>query len=183
MRIKAILLDLGDTIMVEESQVKDETETTLEADLVHGMDKVLKELKSRGYQLALVADTKTGTYRNVLRQHGLYHLFDAFAVSHEVGAEKPDSRIFVAALDRLGIQPEDYGRVLMVGNNLQRDIRGANAVGLMAVWFHWNDRFPINPADYLEKPKFTIHSAEELLKLIDSLEKMEGKAKGASHEI
>jgi FMN phosphatase YigB (HAD superfamily) len=178
MRIKGILFDLGDTIMVEESEVKDKSSTTLKADLVHGIDKVLAELKARGYSLALVADTKKGTYRNVLRQHKLYDLFDAFAISDEIGVEKPDPRIFTLALNALGMSPEDYGYVLMIGNNLQRDIRGANLVGLISVWFHWNDRYPINPTEPLEEPAFVIHNAEELLSLVDFVERRGIRDKG-----
>ena len=170
MRIKAIFFDLGDTIMVEDSEVKDSTGTTLAADLIPGMELVLRALKARSFPLGLVADTRRGTYQNVLRQHGLYDLFDVFAVSDELGVEKPDPKIFVAALNALGVQAGDYGRVLMVGNNLRRDVRGANALGLVSIWFHWNDRYPTRPADALEEPAFVVRSAEELLKRVELIE-------------
>ncbi len=172
LRIKAIFFDLGDAVMVETSEVKDESGTTLSADLIPGVEPVLRELKARGFSLGLVADTRRGTYQNVLRQHNLYNLFDVFAISDELGVEKPDRKIFVFALDALGIQPEEYGRVLMVGNNLRRDVRGANALGLVSIWFHWNDRYATQPADAMEKPAYVIHSAEELLKCIESIEQM-----------
>ena len=170
MKIKAIFFDLGDTIMVEASEVKDEAGTTLTADLIPGIERVLRELKARGFALGLVADTRRGTYQNVLRQHGLYDLFDVFAISDELGVEKPDPRIFSAALDALGIRPGDYGKVLMVGNNLRRDVRGANALGLVSIWFHWNDRYPIQPADAMEEPAFVARSAEELLQCVELIE-------------
>ncbi len=171
MRIKAIFFDLGDAIMVETSEAKDETGTTLSADLIPGIEPVLRELKARGFPLGLVADTRRGTYRNVLRQHGLYDLFDVFAISDELGVEKPDARIFRAALNALGIEPEDYDKVVMVGNNLRRDVRGANALGLVSIWFHWNDRYPTQPADAMEEPAYVVHSAEELLECIDAIER------------
>ena len=34
--LSALLFDLGDTIMIEESEVKDAEETTLQADLIPG---------------------------------------------------------------------------------------------------------------------------------------------------
>jgi HAD superfamily hydrolase (TIGR01549 family) len=170
LRIKAIFFDLGDTIMVEASEVKDETGTTLAADLIPGVEPVLRELKVRGFPLGLVADTRRGTYQNVLRQHGLYDLFDVFAISDELGVEKPAPGIFSAALDALGVQPGDYDKVVMVGNNLRRDVKGANMLGLVSVWFHWNDRYPTQPADAMEKPAYVVHSAEELLKCVESIE-------------
>jgi FMN phosphatase YigB (HAD superfamily) len=170
LRIKAIFFDLGDTVMVESSEVKDEAGTTLAADLIPGIEPVLRELKARGFLLGLVADTRRGTYQNVLHQHGLYDLFDVFAISDELGVEKPAPGIFSAALDALEVEPGDYDKVVMVGNNLRRDVRGANGLGLVSIWFHWNDRYPTQPADAAEEPAYVVRSAEELLERIDLIE-------------
>lgn len=170
MNIKAILFDLGDVIMQEETEVRDEDWNTLNAELVDGMSKALRVLKARGYPFGLVADTRAKTAWNVLHQHDLYDLFDALAVSEEVGCEKPDARIFRAALDALKIAPTDYARVLMVGNNLMRDVRGANQLGLVPIWFHWNDRYLPDP-DIVDTPAHEVHTARELLELIDRLER------------
>lgn len=168
--IQAICFDFGDTLADEATEVKDETQTTLRAELIPGAGKVVRELKQCGYKLALVADGRLGTYSNVLTQHGLYDLFDAFAISDEVGVEKPDRRMFVHALGRLGIIEADYGRVVMVGNNLARDIKGANQLGLISVWLDWAPRRRKVPADELEVPQYTIEEPLELLSVIESLE-------------
>ncbi len=91
----------------EASEVKDDELTTLRAELIPGAGELLHELKRRGYKLALVADGRPGTYSNVLRQHSVHELFDAFSISEEVGVEKPDTRMFVSALDALGIDKVD----------------------------------------------------------------------------
>ncbi len=169
MHLQAILFDLGDVIMQEESEVKDAERNTVAADLVPGMGDVIRELKARGYRLGLVADTRLKTAWNVLHQHALYDLFDAFAISEKVGAEKPDPRIFREALNQLGIAPTDHGRVVMVGNNPVRDIRGANRLGLISVWFHWNDRYP-SDLEFTDTPRFEVHDGGELMALIDSIE-------------
>jgi FMN phosphatase YigB (HAD superfamily) len=169
MQIQAILFDLGDVIMQEKTEVKDRVRNTLSADLVSGMGEVIRVLKSRGYRLGLVADTRRKTAWNVLHQHGLYELFDALAISEEVGAEKPDPRIFRAALDRLGIPATQYGQVVMVGNNPMRDMRGANQMGLISVWFHWNDRYLLD-SEPIDRPRFEVHDAHELVALIDQIE-------------
>jgi FMN phosphatase YigB (HAD superfamily) len=139
-RIVALLFDLGDTLMIEESEVKDAEETTLRADLIPGAAEALRRFKDQGHTLALVADARPDTPVNVLRRHNLYNLFDHLAISEVVGAEKPDSTIFQGALEALGISESDYDRVVMVGNNLERDVVGANRLGLISVFFHWNDR-------------------------------------------
>jgi FMN phosphatase YigB (HAD superfamily) len=173
MKIAALLFDLGDVIMQEETEVKDNEWNTLSADLVDGMGDALRALKTRGYRFGLVADTRVKTAWNVLHQHGLYGLFDALAISEEVGAEKPDPHIFCAALDALKIAPPDYSRVVMVGNNLMRDVRGANQLGLISVWFHWNDRYLPDP-DFLDTPAYEMRSARELIGLVDRLEQVGG---------
>ncbi len=165
-RILAFLFDLGDTLMIEESEVKDATGTTLCADLVPGTAEALRWFRAQGYALALVADTRPDTAANVLRQHGLYALFDYVAISEVVGAEKPEPLIFRVALDGLGIPESDYGRVAMVGNNLERDIVGANRLGLISIFFHWNERRRSRPLVVEEEPRYTVSSMEELVALI-----------------
>ncbi|MBI4787448.1 MAG: HAD-IA family hydrolase [Chloroflexi bacterium] len=169
MTIAAILFDLGDVIMREESEVKDAEFNTLHAELVEGIGALAQQLKARGYKLGLVADTRPKTAWNVLHEHNLYDCFDAFAISEQVGAEKPDPRMFLAALNALDIAPQDYGRVLMVGNNLARDIRGANQLGLISIWFHWNERYLPDP-DREDKPTYEARNARELMQLIQVIE-------------
>ena len=170
-RILAICLDCGDTLVDEGTEVKDAMGTTLHADLIPGAADMVRTLKRRGYPLALVADGPVGTFHNVLTQYNLYDCFDVFAISQEVGVEKPDPQMFITALDQLGIQPQDYERVVMVGNNLARDIKGANALGIVSVWLNWSPRRSKIPADALEVPQYTISSPHALLSLIISLEK------------
>jgi FMN phosphatase YigB (HAD superfamily) len=168
-----LLFDLGDTLMDEGTEVKDAGGTTLAAELIPGMADALRQFKAAGHHLALVADARPDTPSNVLRQHGLLDLFEVLAISEVVGAaagvasiDKPDPRIFRAALDALGIASADYGRVVMVGNNLERDIVGANRLGLISVFFHWNERRRTRPLTGDETPCYTVTSAGELVELV-----------------
>jgi len=166
----ALCFDLGDTLMIEETEVKDETATTRSAELFPGTVEMLRTLKARGYLLALVADSRPLTPPNVLAQHGVLGLFDTLAISEVVGVSKPHPAIFRAALDTLGIVPADYGRVAMVGNHLERDIAGANRLGLVSIFYHANERRRTRPEGADETPDYTVHSAGELLALIDRIE-------------
>ncbi len=166
----AICLDSGDTLVDEGTEIKDAQEVTLRAELIPGAAELVHTLKSRGYPLALVADGPVGTFRNVLTQHHLYDAFAVLAISGELGSIKPDARIFHHALQQLGIAPADYGRVIMVGNNLERDIKGANALGIVSVWLDWAPRRAKIPADASEQPCYTIKTPLELLTLLEKLE-------------
>lgn len=167
----AICFDCGDTLADEGSEIKDARGVTLRADLIPGAVDVIRELKRQSYPLALVADGPAATFINILTQHELYEYFDAFAISEEVGVEKPHPRIFIHALEQLDIRREDYGRVVMVGNNLARDVKGANALGLISVWLDWAPRRPKVPADASEVPQYTIKTLAALLPLIQGLDK------------
>lgn len=169
-RLAAVFFDLGDTLMIEESEVKDGDETTIRADLLPGAGDMVRRLHARGLRLALVADSRPNTPPNVLRQHGLLDLFAHLTISDVIGALKPDARMFSDALAALDIAPTRYGDVVMVGNNLERDIVGANRLGLISVFLHWNERRRTRPLTDEEQPQYTVHSIEELERLIERLD-------------
>jgi len=173
--ILAVLLDCGDTLVDEASEVKDENGVTQRAELIPGAAEMLNALQKQGYRLGLVADGPEGTFRNIFRQHGLEKVFEAEAISELVGCSKPDRRMFLHALNQLGIQPQDYNRVVMVGNYLARDIKGANDLGLISVWLDWSPRRPKIPADPSEAPRFTIKNPLELLDVLADCEKAAGQ--------
>jgi hypothetical protein len=99
----------------------------------------------------------------------LYDLFDAYAISER--CVKVGRAIFRSKLRPVQIAPHDHARVLMVGNHLGRDIKGANALGLSSVWLDWAPRRAKTPADRTEQPDFTIKTPLDLLDLIDRIER------------
>jgi FMN phosphatase YigB (HAD superfamily) len=169
--ILAVLLDSGDTLVDEGTEFRDADETVVRADLIPGAAELIHELKHRGYPLALVADGPVSTFRNTLGAHGLFDLFDVHAISEEVGVSKPHPAMFQRAVDRLGIARAEYGRVVMVGNNLERDVRGANDFGLISVWIDWAPRRSKIPAHAAEVPQYIIHRPIELVALLEKLER------------
>lgn len=85
----------------------------------------LTELRALGVRIVLLSNAGV-PIRTVLEREGLSPLVDAVVLSYEVGAVKPDVRIFQAALDAVGHPPD---RVLMVGDNANDDGGGA-ALGM-----------------------------------------------------
>ena len=168
--IQAICLDSGDTLVDEGTEVKDENQVVQRADLIPGAADLIHELKRRGYRLALVADGPGDTFGNILKQHGLYDSFDTFAISGNVGVAKPDPLMFHTALKALAIPETHYSQVVMVGNNLSRDIKGANNLGLISVWIDWSPRRSKIPADSSEIPQYTIKQPLDLLAVLEEIE-------------
>jgi HAD superfamily hydrolase (TIGR01509 family) len=166
----AICFDFGDTLIDQATEVKDASLTTLQAELIPGAGELLHKLKRRGYRLAIVSNGPVGSIPNVLRAHGLYDLFDAFAISQGLGIDKPDPRIFHYALDQLGIAPQEVGRTAMVGNDLAADIAGANGAGMISVWLDWSPRNAKTPAGEAQVPLYRIEHPLDLLPLIERLD-------------
>src|SRR5690606_14044847 len=129
------------------------------------------QLVSEGYRLALVADGPRATFENVLKhQHGLWDASSTHAISGEVGVLKPDAKMFLTVLDHLELIEKDYGYVAMVGNNLERDIKGANDTGLISIWLDWSPRRSKIPTDDSQVPDYTIKTPLELLPLLEKIE-------------
>lgn len=89
----------------------------------------LARLRAAGLRLGVVSNSD-GRVEEALEAAGLRHYFDVVIDSAVVGVEKPDPRIFQAALDRLGVVPEE---ALYVGDLYQVDVVGARAAGMEAV--------------------------------------------------
>jgi len=170
-QLVAICFDFGDTLDDQGTEIKDETLTTLRAELIPGVSELIPELRRRGYPLAVVSNGPVESIPNVLGAHGLLDYFEVCAVSQGLGVEKPDPRIFWHALDQIGVLPEQVGRTVMVGNELAADVAGANGMGMISVWLDWAPRHRKTPATGLEMPQFTIQKPLELLPIIDELER------------
>jgi putative hydrolase of the HAD superfamily len=170
-----LFIDSGDTLVDEGTQVWDAGGIVVETGLIPGAAEALRLIRSRAYTIALVADGEEKSFENVYRQHRLEDCFDARAISGIVGAAKPDARMFQTAMDKLGLSERDKGRIVMVGNNLQRDVRGANLFGIASVWIDWSPRYPRESRDRCEIPDYTIHTPAELPPLLEKLEEALGK--------
>lgn len=112
--------------------IVDETLLQYPAPLLSGAHAALEALHGR-FALAIISDTgfASGTAQNrLLAQDGLGHLFKATVYSMDIGHAKPRPEIFRAALDALGVPPNE---VLHVGDNERTDVGGALDMGLRAV--------------------------------------------------
>ncbi|MFE9371161.1 HAD family hydrolase [Streptomyces sp. NPDC006711] len=97
---------------------------------------VLAALRERGLAVGVVSNIGWDP-RPVFRAHGLDDFVDAYTLSFEHGAQKPEARLFQVACDALGKEPGD---VLMVGDNRRAD-GGAAALGCAV---HFVDHLPVD---------------------------------------
>lgn len=126
------------------------------------LDKVLRELKRKGFKLGIITNTVTSREEHVrmaLRKVNIEKYFDIVVTSVDVGHEKPDERIFMTALRKLRIKPKD---AVMVGNRISADIVGGNRMGMKTILFRWNKRYPERITLPEEQPTRIIKSLQEL---------------------
>jgi len=97
----------------------------------------LKELKNRGLILGLISNVvqdMESTYEDL----GLQSYLAFKVTSSEVGCDKPDPEIFLAALKKAQVKPEE---AIYVGDQYNLDVVGARGVGMKAVLIDRNDFF------------------------------------------
>jgi HAD superfamily hydrolase (TIGR01549 family) len=89
----------------------------------------LTELRQRGLRLVVASNWDT-SLRDVLARAGVGPLVDEVVTSAEVGARKPDTAVFEAALSVANAAAKE---AVHVGDSLENDVAGAHSAGLRAV--------------------------------------------------
>ena len=166
-----IFTDIGDTIIDEGTEVLlPGSELVLRADCIPGAKKTTLRLHEAGYTIVMVADGLVQSFKNSMEQHGLDDVFAAKVISQAVGERKPSPKMFQTAMDVMGLKEEDKRRIIMVGNNLKRDVIGANHFGIRSVLLDWSPRYNYTPPQEDMIPDEIIHTPEELWDLAERLE-------------
>ena len=87
----------------------------------------LETLRSRGVKTGIVTNGFRYDYERILEALDLAGYFDVVVGADTCGVAKPDRKIFLHAVDELGVEP---GEVVFVGNEHKYDYVGAQAAGL-----------------------------------------------------
>ena len=123
------------------------------------VSKVLREL-SEVATLAVVTNGFQKVQIRRLAESGVLNFMEDVFVSEKMDSEKPNRRIFDAALRALGVENREH--VLVVGDGLSSDIQGGVNAGLDTCWF--NPGHAENPGKVT--PTYEIASLEELYPLV-----------------
>ena len=165
-----IFTDVGDTIIDEGTEVRRVPfGIVYHACCIPGARETMLELYRRGYTIAMVADGLVQSFHNTMTENGLDHIFSTKVISETLQVEKPSARMFQTAMDSLHLTEGDKDRVIMVGNNIKRDVAGANRFGICSILLDWSPRYRYIPDAPDEVPVYRIHKPEELLDLAEEL--------------
>jgi putative hydrolase of the HAD superfamily len=94
---------------------------------------LLARLRAAGHKTGLITNGFAETHRDKVTLLGFGSAFDTVVFADQVGFIKPDPRIFLHALEEIGVAARDG---VMVGDRYERDVRGAAEVGLATVWLN-----------------------------------------------
>ena len=115
--------------------------TTMQTNLVDGAIETLEYLKAQGHTLSIISNGFVEVQYTKLRRSGLIPYFANVFLSEEIGYQKPDIRFFQTVLDRLNASPSEC---LVIGDNFQTDIQGAQNANIRAVFYKNNADLPLN---------------------------------------
>ena len=131
----------------------------------------LLDILATRYKLGLITNGPSEIQRAKIVQFDLARWFNVIVVSEEFGVAKPDPAIFLHAANALGSDPADC---VMIGDNPEADIRGAQAAGMRSVWIQrpalYKKPFTRDTARYpaeLPAPWRTIPHVRDLLSVLE----------------
>ncbi len=125
---------------------------------IPGAEAALDRLAER-YRLAIVTNGIVDVQREKLVRTGLMDRFETVVISAEVGRGKAHHSVYDETLRRLGLPAE---ACIMVGDNFDKDVAGAQALGIRGVWIAAGRPSP----DPSITPFLTIDSLAELPDLL-----------------
>lgn len=118
----------------------------------------LIKLREKKLKLAILSDAPRLKAWLRLVEMKLDSFFDIVICFEDTKKLKPNKEPFLLALKKLKLSPKEC---LMVGDNPERDLKGANAVGIKTVYAKYGALTKTKL-----KPDYTINSFDELLKLV-----------------
>jgi FMN phosphatase YigB (HAD superfamily) len=92
--------------------------------------------KKNGIKIAILTDYETEYQIIKLEKLGLLEYIDCILTSEEVGIEKPSSKMFYTILQKMKLNLTD---VIMIGDNYEKDFKGALNLNIVSYWFHKNN--------------------------------------------
>ncbi|RFU64693.1 HAD family hydrolase [Peribacillus glennii] len=163
-QIKAVIFDWGDTIMRDFPEYKGAMAYWEKVEEITGMKEAL-EIISRNYICCVASnagDSNAELMGVALNRVNIRKYFRHLFTSCELGVSKPNLNFFNKIVKKLSLRPEEC---IMVGNDYEKDIVPAKAVGIHTIFFtKESNNAIINDADYL------INSMNKLDKVIMKFE-------------
>lgn len=127
---------------------------------VTGAEQTVEALFEKGYRIYIVTNGVEQTQKRRLERSGLSRYITESFVSEKIGAQKPFKAYFDYVFDN--IEEKDRSKLLLIGDSLGSDIKGALDSGIDCVWY--NPKGKEN--NVCGRPTYEIADIKELLGLL-----------------
>lgn len=107
-----------------------------------GLGAFLAHCRKSGKTVVVVSDLTTTIQCQKLATLQIATDIDYLVTAEEVGADKPDPKPFLVALEKAG---GDIQTSVVIGDNLERDIAGATALGMASILITHDPKNQTNP--------------------------------------
>lgn len=101
---------------------------------LEGATDLCRRLKEKGYDLYLVTNGTQWVQEPRLKKSGLLPYITEVFISDSIGYQKPRKEFFDKVFE--DIAEKDKSRIILVGDSLSSDIKGAMNAGIDSVWFN-----------------------------------------------
>ncbi len=151
-----LLFDWGDTLMRDFPGLPAPMANWSHVETMPGVAETLARLQP-DWRMVVASNadvSKEADIRLALRRVDLESWFEAVFCFENVGRLKPDPEFFDRILAEVQGQAS---QALMVGDNFEADVLGANGAGLRSVWYNWK-----TPDEHTTDLHCTIHQFDQL---------------------
>jgi 2-haloacid dehalogenase len=159
LRFERLFAEFGLELPVEEFSTAYLKNLANSSILNPGAETVVRTLSKR-YRIGVLTNGLKDVQRPRLVKSAIWDCLSGLVISEEVGAAKPAPEYFAIAFQQMGNPP--LRSVLMIGDNLNSDIRGASRYDLDTCWYN-PARLP-RPADL--SITYEIHDLLALIPLL-----------------
>ena len=121
----------------------------------------LIKLKEKGMVLGIVSDAPRLQAWLRLAEMNLLEFFEIVVALEDTGKLKPSKMPFEKAIEKIGFRPE---QILFVGDNPERDINGAKAVGMLTALAAYGQ-----VTRGKSEPDFVLRKVSDLVKAVEEL--------------
>ena len=102
--------------------------------------RTLNHLMKSGIRLAIVSDAPSREAWMRIYYLNLHHMFDVVVTFDDSNERKPSPKPFNLVLEKLGLNKDE---VVMIGDWPERDVVGANSLGIKTIFARYGDTFGV----------------------------------------
>ena len=127
--------------------------------VIQNAKEIVKYLSYKQYSLYIVTNGLVKLQKPRIINSEIAEYISDIIISEAVGVAKPNPEIFNILLNKINIKPEE---AVMIGDSLEKDIKGAIDAGIYAIWYN-----PDNKSNCMNiQPDYQIENLLELKEIL-----------------